>query len=170
MHSLTRNGAGYRTHLMTSAQCAGFERCLHKHGHFHRIERQVYTDPADPRRCYYLTYLPKDPARLEAFVKNEMLKSRERAEAEGSGYIWVADLDSGTPREWEVLTLTGSVYRVREDLTSCTCPHFVNRCAPAMILCKHILAFALNLGTFYTSEDRPLYQHTTTHAPALAGT
>lgn len=78
----------------------------------------------------------------------------ERALAQGSSYLWIRDKNAGRPFFW-LLSTSGEVYEVDAQGRSCSCPDHQFRCAPAGLMCKHVLALRNGLGTVTDFESIP---------------
>ncbi len=135
MQTLTRDGVGYRTRVMTEQNAQSFAACLRANGQFTNVE--VHEEPrAKGERRYYVAYQPSDPQQQQVLLQGHEEQRRARAESEGEQYLFVENSDTG--RFFWCQSVSGEVYEV--TLHNCTCPDAEFRCRTNGIRCKHSLA------------------------------
>jgi hypothetical protein len=154
MQTLKHGRPGYRTSLLTQAVAQAFARCVEANtGLFTNVwvERD---QQAQGEKCWRVSYEPANEERAQEMRERWMRERVRRAMAEGPGYLWHYEERDGRSW-WEVDTPSKlSPYNVRPDGGHCSCPDATARMAPAGLSCKHMIAFALRLGT--TSDGRRL--------------
>ena len=134
MELLSKNGAHYRTKLMTETHAESFAAALRANSQWDGV--MVYESPrAKGERRHYVVYHPASAEARDAILARQEATRAARAEAELEEYLIVpAD---GETFFW-VASQSGNVYEVTDF--SCTCPDHEYRCREAGIRCKHQLA------------------------------
>jgi predicted nucleic acid-binding Zn finger protein len=134
---LSKNGAQYRTVLMTDAHAESFAAALRANSQWDGV--MVYESPrAKSERRYYVVYHPASDAAREALLARQESKRAARADAELDEYL-IVPAEEG--RFFWVASGSGNVYEVTDF--SCTCPDHEYRCREAGIRCKHQLALEI---------------------------
>lgn len=136
MECITNRGElSMRTKLMEIAPAGRFARCLRANPRFTAV--QIESNPrAKGDACYFVTFLPSSPERLEALAQRQQDARADRALSQA--FTFCADKDSGRLFHWCHSHATGEVYEVTPE--SCNCPDHEYRCAPNGLLCKHQIA------------------------------
>jgi len=138
MLSLNRDGATYRTKLMSQDRARSFARCLEAHPAF---TGALVEESSRSRGKFLVRYVPANPARRQDMVQSQADARTARAEEQVDNYMVIRD-PSGR-FYWVLNLLTGDTYET--TLQGCDCPDFTYRCEAAGILCKHSSIVKLHL-------------------------
>lgn len=139
MEMLSKNGAQYRTKLMTQAHAESFAAALRANAQWEGV--MVSESPrANGERRFFVVYHSADPQQRAALLERQEGRRAARAEAELDQYLIVPD--EGRRFFW-VQSASGEVYEVTRF--DCTCPDYEYRCREAGIRCKH--QFAVEAAT-----------------------
>ena len=138
MEILSRNGAQYRTKLLTEAHAQQFASCLRSNTLFTGVMVYESDRAKHPERRFYVVYHPSDPDACAAILERQQQQRADKARAEADEYLIVPD-EGG--RFFWVQSASGEVYEVTDF--SCTCPDAEFRCKEAGIRCKHSLALEI---------------------------
>ena len=145
MEMLSRNGAQFRTKLMTEAHAESFAAALRANSQWDGV--MVYESPrAKGEKRHYVVYHHADGAQRQALLQRQEDKRAARAEAELDHYLIVPN-ECG--RFFWVQSTSGEVYEVTRF--DCSCPDHEHRCREAGIRCKHQIALEV-----VTQERTPL--------------
>lgn len=135
MTSLARNGAKYRTRLLARPLAEAFARCLRANGRFTGISLEESRISPNPVVRWYVSFHPSDPEAMKAVLDAQQALQHQRADEQWRNYL-VAEGDR--PHQYLVQSFeTGGVYDVDVRAGTCTCRHYLERCLPACIECKH---------------------------------
>jgi len=130
-----------RTKPMERAQALRFARALEANPRFTNVSVAESRQAKAPAKRWVVWYQSSNPARRAAVRDREQTARQQRAEAEGSRYLWVLDTDHPF---FHCLSTSGEVWEVTH--ASCSCPDATYRCKPAGLLCKHSLALISGVG------------------------
>ena len=134
MEMLSRNGAQYRTKLMTEAHAESFASALRANSQWDGV--MVYESPrAKGERRHYVVYHSADGAQRQALLQRQEDKRAARAASELDQYLIVPN-ECG--QFFWVQSTSGEVYEVTRF--DCSCPDHEFRCREAGIRCKHQIA------------------------------
>lgn len=146
MKTLSHNGAQYRTQLLDQAAADRFAACLRANSRFDgvMVNRSDRAKETSPRR-WFVSYHPSSADALEALIQGQAQIQADRAGAQWADYL-VVENEAGA--YYVQSYTTGGVYETNPE-AGCTCPHYVERCGPAAIACKHsgIVRIHLEQGT-----------------------
>lgn len=137
MEILSRNGAQYRTQLLSQEHAEQFAACLRGNELFDGVMVYESERAKHESRRWYVVYHPSNPDAREALLQRQEEKRAAKSEAEGQDYLFIKDQDSG--RFYWCASTSGEVYEVTL-LGGCTCPDLEHRCREAGIRCKHQIA------------------------------
>jgi len=137
MEMLSKNGAQYRTKLMTEAHAESFAAALRANAQWDGV--MVYESRrAKGERRHYVVYHPASAEARRAILTRQEGKRAVRAAAELDQYLIVPDEDG---RFYWVQSTSGEVYEV--TCFDCTCPDREFKARQAGISCKHMLALEI---------------------------
>lgn len=139
----------YRTKLLPLERAARFAKCLLANNRCTGVEIQTSKRATSDSR-YYVTWLPANPARVEAMLDRQQAARIQRADTQAFTFCRDTEHDFHHCHSHA----SGEVYEV--TLQSCTCPDFERRCAPHGIVCKHVLALASAVRAGQTTEFEPV--------------
>ena len=130
--TITTEGAiVYRSKNMPLSLASGFARCIEANA---SRFCDVAIVPSKAAEKYFVQFRPVNRERQGDLYEAQYNARADRAQAEGSDYIFWPDADNpGT--DWCFNPLSGETYQV--SLFDCTCADHVYRCAPAGLVCKH---------------------------------
>ncbi len=142
---LTHEGPGYRSKLMPEEPARAFADRLREDPQYTGVTVLESTRARSANR-YFVVCLPACDQKREALLQQLQQERVLRALEEGPGYVWLADPDQPV---WHVLSLSGEVYTVAAEPSSCTCRD-AGVCQDTGLSCKHVAALHQGLGVFVT--------------------
>jgi hypothetical protein len=149
MDTLTHQGPGYRSRLISKAEAAELARRLRQDPQFCEV-RLLESTRSQKHHRFYVDCLPNSPEKREELLDRHQAERHKRAEQEGPHLVWLADPEQPL---WHVLSLSGEVYQVGNKGEYCSCRDG-GVCPDNGISCKHAVALQLGLGVFVTPELR----------------
>jgi hypothetical protein len=123
----------YRSKCLPLSIAASFAKCVQANAtRFCDVEIQK-SDKSRSEK-FFVTFRPVNPTRQADLYEAQYNARAERAQQEGSEYIFWKDTDNpGT--DWCFNPVSGETYQV--STFSCSCPDYLFRCEKAGLLCKH---------------------------------
>lgn len=152
METLARNGATFRTKLMSHAQALQFAKCLAANPKFGTVSVS-FSERAKGDRSFFVAFLPVDDASSQRILDRQQAKREATAAAQIDNYEFV--LDDSAQFFWCLNAASGQVYEVTDH--SCDCPDHTYRCQAAGIVCKHITMLRTHLqmlGDTQATDER----------------